>query len=484
MSYIKEIVVNQNGRQQRYPIGDKADKATTLAGYGITDAKITGGDTVQLGKSSVQVVKRADYDSLRDELGTQEEAVDLIAAAFDDLANTFHTHLVCEYMEGVTFDPATTKSTAKMFQNDTRLNRVPDWDFSNVTNTSYMFDGCTALTEADMDLPAVENMNGMFYNCDNLRTANIRCRPKTMHNLFWTKGDHVSHLEEVDGIDFSRCTQADYMFNTDCLSKVPDVIDLGVCTSARALFYCKHGVDPAPLSIPDVDFSNLTRHVNMFCGRGNTLRYPAVIDCSKSTSLDAMFRDNHDITEELLNRIVWPTGTFTADGVFNTWDYGKSPDEEPWHCRTLVKKIPSHFDFSKCTYMESAFAGWTELTEATINVASVLPPKSHPQYAGNPFVNCEKMTKRTYIGLGTEKSLEYWPLSQDISGQYGVNDVWGSGSEEARQTIVDSLLTHSFDRAAAGYAKCNLRISAEVVKRLTDSEKAAIVAKGYTISSI
>lgn len=64
------------------------------------------------------------------------------------------------------------------------------------------------------------------------------------------------------------------------------------------------------------------------------------------------------------------------------------------------------------------------------------------------------------------------------------NKNWGDDTivAGARQTLVDSLLTDSFDRAAAGYGTLTLQLSAEAFARLTSDEVAAITAKGYTIT--
>lgn len=65
------------------------------------------------------------------------------------------------------------------------------------------------------------------------------------------------------------------------------------------------------------------------------------------------------------------------------------------------------------------------------------------------------------------------------------NKNWGDDTivAGARQTLVDSLLTYSYDRVAAGYGTTTLRLSPQAFARLTAEEVAAITAKGYTISA-
>jgi hypothetical protein len=43
------------------------------------------------------------------------------------------------------------------------------------------------------------------------------------------------------------------------------------------------------------------------------------------------------------------------------------------------------------------------------------------------------------------------------------------------------LIENSFDRVAAGYAPFQINLHKDVKARLTDEEKAAITAKGFTV---
>lgn len=59
---------------------------------------------------------------------------------------------------------------------------------------------------------------------------------------------------------------------------------------------------------------------------------------------------------------------------------------------------------------------------------------------------------------------------------------WGYGSDENRGSLVDSLLTNSHDRAAAGMPAVTVQLSSRSFGLLTDEEKAAITAKGFTLT--
>jgi hypothetical protein len=67
---------------------------------------------------------------------------------------------------------------------------------------------------------------------------------------------------------------------------------------------------------------------------------------------------------------------------------------------------------------------------------------------------------------------------------------WGDESDTttyplsvgARQSLVDSLLTYSYDRAANGLSNATIQLHSKVKARLTADEITAIQNKGYTIS--
>lgn len=89
-----------------------------------------------------------------------------------------------------------------------------------------------------------------------------------------------------------------------------------------------------------------------------------------------------------------------------------------------------------------------------------------------PFLSCTSLREMTLINFGTVSNSQNF--TQLIS--------WGGGDETARKTLVDSLLTYSHDRVAAGKSAITVSLAETVKARLTDEEIAAITAKGYTIA--
>jgi hypothetical protein len=92
------------------------------------------------------------------------------------------------------------------------------------------------------------------------------------------------------------------------------------------------------------------------------------------------------------------------------------------------------------------------------------------------FNGCTKLSVMTLKNFGTQSSI-------DLRGYVFGKTKWGQGSDEARQSLVDSLLTYSFDRATAGYASLTVQLPSASLALLTDTKKAAIAAKGYTLTA-
>lgn len=76
-------------------------------------------------------------------------------------------------------------------------------------------------------------------------------------------------------------------------------------------------------------------------------------------------------------------------------------------------------------------------------------------------------------------------MRQELTSANLYSENWGNDTLQAgsKQSVVDTLLTNSFDRATAGYDPVTLQLSEQTVAALTSEEIAAITAKGYTIAS-
>ena len=143
------------------------------------------------------------------------------------------------------------------------LNELPQLDTSNVTNMSYMFDGCTNLTTIpqldtsnvnrmynmfssctklttipQLDTSNVVDMGQMFYHCTNLTTI-PQLDTSNVTSMSYMFGS-CTNLTTIPQIDTSSVTNMAYMFN-DCinLTTIPQLNGEKLTVVAGAFSYCK-----------------------------------------------------------------------------------------------------------------------------------------------------------------------------------------------------------------------------------------------------
>ena len=88
----------------------------------------------------------------------------------------------------------------------------------------------------------------------------------------------------------------------------------------------------------------------------------------------------------------------------------------------------------------------------------------------------------TYTRYIVVKNIGYYQNRSTIDMTY--SRVWGIANDEvpdARQSLIDSLITYSYDRATAGYSTQTWKLYKDVKALLTEDEIAQITAKGYTL---
>lgn len=124
----------------------------------------------------------------------------------------------------------------------------------------------------------------------------------------------------------------------------------------------------------------------------------------------------------------------------------------------------------KVTYYSNAFKEDKSL--AYINAIDM----SSATYMTSIFYNCTKLAFIAITNLGKSSLATY-----DFSGATN----WGVANEEipdARQSLIDSLITYSYDRASNGMATATIKLSATTKALLTEEEIAQITNKGFTIA--
>ena len=211
-------------------------------------------------------------------------------------------------------------------------------------------------------------------------------------------------------------------------------------------------------SVPLFNTSNVKSMANMFLDCSNLTTIPS-FDTSKVDSMNSMFRN---------------CSSLTTVPLFNTSNVTSMSDMFSY-CSRLTS-IPE-MDTSKVNDFDSIFAGCESLT--TIEGISF---KSF---------SASTMSNSYIVGWGENSSLRkavfkdigYQSTAVQFNTLYIKN--WGVNSDEipdARQSLIDSLITYSFDRATAGYPTCEITLSTNTKALLTQDEIAQIEAKGFTIA--
>lgn len=136
---------------------------------------------------------------------------------------------------------------------------------------------------------------------------------------------------------------------------------------------------------------------------------------------------------------------------------------------SIITEAPL-FDTSKVTDMSGMFYVCNNLTTISkLDMSSVTNFDSMFNY-------CSKLSTINILNLGKQQSV-YSNNTLEAS-----STIWGQGSDEALQSLKDSLITNSFDRKTAGYSTMTIYLSTATKALLTNAEKAQITAKGYTIA--
>lgn len=125
---------------------------------------------------------------------------------------------------------------------------------------------------------------------------------------------------------------------------------------------------------------------------------------------------------------------------------------------------------SKITYYSNAFNGAKRLTY--INEIDM----SSASTSTAIFRQCENLVFCLIKNLG-KSTLATYPFDGATNWGVATTDI-----PDARQSLIDSLITYSYDRAANGLPTATIQLSATTKGLLTEEEIAQITAKGYTIA--
>jgi hypothetical protein len=207
---------------------------------------------------------------------------------------------------------------------------------------------------------------------------------------------------------------------------------------------------------------------SLFEGNKDILFYP-IVDTSRISNADRMFYGTSSllfVPNLSLPKAISTNYMFTTSNVMKVGD----------------------IDIPNVTSMHSMFAQASKVT----HIGAINSPMAIAMHYTLNATNI-KYVKSVDVGSATQlnafissgilficmKNIGKSTLTTyDFSGATS----WGTDGEESRQSLIDSLITYSYDRASNGMATATIKLSATTKALLTEDEIAQITAKGFTIA--
>ena len=207
-----------------------------------------------------------------------------------------------------------------------------------------------------------------------------------------------------------------------------DITSIGVVTSDLLSAYACN-----TLHVRDITISGTIRPFVLNSSYSNTFKGTVTVDSSVQTIPASAFTNNSNIEKIVMQE------TTTIGGYY------------------------AFYNLSRLKHLETV-----RLNPSYANTAS----GSSSQFINN----CSSLRYFLVKGIGSNTA---------TTAFYDTLTNWGDNSVDepnAKQSLYDSLITYSFDRAAAGMTKQNLKLSTNTKNALTVEDKAEITDKGYTIA--
>lgn len=400
--------------------------------------------------------------ALREQLATLRYTPTEIEECIEDVPGITQANI--DYAKEIldAWDPATI-SLARAYQDDQRIVLFPKLDTSNVTD-----------------------VNRMLRNARNIAFVPLLDTSKVRNNAYafgWDAGNKIKRLPDFD---WSGVTNRDGSYTgLSSLAKLPGhPIDLSRQTEVWQYFTNSRIPDDFPGVIFNTEQPNMQVR-RLFSGCKNIGNRLPVKDFPDNVgNIDNLFT-NSDISGDLSAETITARGATILESAFKGCS---GPTHAPQLDTPAIED--AGLMFAWCRYLRTV-PDYTAMSP--VNMEDMLTG----DYGTYPLervegLNFARVTNATIFGTGTTSGYQkpYLRYMRIVNlGQSELTDydfsratVWGTGSEEARQSFVNSLLTDSYDRATAGMVPATVRLSTASKAALTAEEIAAITAKGFTIA--
>ena len=327
-----------------------------------------------------------------------------------------------------------------------------DAEFSAELNSVWNNDVAYSKSLYDAWNPSNDSAYSLYHNdkkliyAPNIDTSNVTY----MSDMF----SYCTSLTSVPSFNTSNVTDMSSMFvYCSSLKTVPLFDTSNVTNMGYMLQFCK-----SLTSIPSFNTSNVTNMSYMFQNCENLTTVP-YFNTSNVTDMKSMFYNCSSLTS------VPEMDTSNVTNMSDMFSF----------CTSLTS-VPS-FNTSNVTNFNSLFNYCDKLT--TIEGISFKSFKESTMNRDYMF----GWNSNSSIRKAVFKDIGYQSTAVQFNASYIAN--WGVNSDEipdARQSLIDSLITYSFDRATAGYPTCEITLSTNTKALLTQDEIAQIEAKGFTIA--
>jgi len=287
-----------------------------------------------------------------------------------DMSYMFTSCSALTSLDVTKFNTAKVTKMNEMFYNCSKLTSldVTKFNTANVTDMSYMFSDCSKLTSLDVthfNTANVTNMPHMFYSCSSLTSLDVThfntANVMDMHGMFYS----CSSLASLDVTHFNtaKVTDMSKMFYGCSSLTSLDVTHFNTAKVTDMSFMFSRCSSLISLDVTHFNTENVTNMRNMFSG------------CSSLTSLD--------VTN------------------FNT---AKVPDMSYMfsNCLALTSLYLTNFNTEKVTNMLRMFSGCQALTTIYASSKFVTTQVSDSRFM---FFNCKKLKgEEVWTDKATDKT--------------------------------------------------------------------------------
>jgi hypothetical protein len=322
-------------------------------------------------------------------------------------------------------------------ENNTNVVYAPMTDISSAYGIS--FSGCTNLKYIpNYSAPGLQSISNAFQN---------------------TKIEEIPEFIIWDNIYYMN-----YAFAYSHIKTVPNLNNMSNVRSASYTFSnCKYLT-----TVGNIDLENCTEAPCMFLDCVN-LSTVGAISLPKATDISYMFSRCYSLTK--VSSISAPNATLIS-GLFESTNIREVPNLSFPVATGVIDIIPisayytKDIDIPSVKYLEYLLTNRHRVVSmGSVTIPSVI---SASDFSSNTLTTC------TFKELGTSSSCTNLDFSQLI--------FWGDANAAC---VYNSIVTHSYDRASAGYATCTIVLSPNtynyVATAYSDFVQEAS-AKGYTIT--